>query len=153
VWIFFIFQPSKICVSPTDYVSSLSPPRCRLSFDRRHHATALCHTSFPLSLDELAASASSSGNVLSRRLPSQVKTETLNLHHRRRLPSANHSTSTLHCYKNIISTLTTLPTTQPRLHFASSLVRSPCYRSSTHRRRSLSSLYHAYRPFTQRHTW
>jgi hypothetical protein len=35
-WIFFLFQPNKICVSPTDVVSSLFPLRCRLSSDRCH---------------------------------------------------------------------------------------------------------------------
>jgi hypothetical protein len=40
-------------------------------------------------------------------------------------------TSTLHFYKKIISTLVTLPITQSRLYFASSLVRAPRHRSST----------------------
>jgi hypothetical protein len=40
-------------------------------------------------------------------------------------------TSTLHCYKKIISTLVTLPTTQSHLHFVSSLARAPRHRSST----------------------
>jgi hypothetical protein len=44
---------------------------------------------FPLSQDELVASALSSDNVLSYLLLSQAETETLNLHHRRRLLSLN----------------------------------------------------------------
>jgi hypothetical protein len=44
---------------------------------------------FPLSQDELVASALSFDNVLSYRLLSQAETETLNLHHRRRLLSLN----------------------------------------------------------------
>jgi hypothetical protein len=43
-------------------------------------------------------------------------------------------TPTLHYYKNVISTLTTISITQPRLHFVSSLARAPCHRSSTRRR-------------------
>jgi hypothetical protein len=143
-WIFFIFQPNKIRVSPTDLVSSLFPLRCRLSSGRRHYVTALCHASFLLSQDEIAASASSSGNALFRRLPSQTEIEALNSHHRRGLPSLNRQTLTLYCYKKIISTLTTLSTTQSRLHFASSLTKTPHHRSSTHRLRSLSLLSHAH---------
>jgi hypothetical protein len=148
---FFIFWYIKIRASPIGVVSSLSPPRWRLSSGRHHHTVAPCHTSFPLSQDELSTSASSSSNDLSRHLPSRVKTEALNPHHRCRLPSSNLSTPTLHCYKNIISTLATLPTTQPCLHFASFLARAPCYRSSTHRRRSLSLLPHTHRRSAQRH--
>jgi hypothetical protein len=44
---FFIFWPSKIYVSPTGVVSSLSLPRCRLSSGRRCHAAAPSHASFP----------------------------------------------------------------------------------------------------------
>jgi hypothetical protein len=77
------------------------------------------HASFPLSQDELAASTSSFGNALSRYLPSRVETKALNLHHCCRLPSPDHPTITLHCYKRIISTLATLSVTQSRLHFAS----------------------------------
>jgi hypothetical protein len=112
VWIFFIFQPSKIHVGPTNVVSSISPSRCHLSSNRRHHATASCHTSFPRSQDELTVSASSFGNALSRHLPYRVKTEALNPHHRRRPPFLNCPTPTLLCYKNVISTLDTLSTTQ-----------------------------------------
>jgi hypothetical protein len=128
---FIYFWPNKIHVNPTGVVSSLSPPRCRLSFGRCCHAVTPCHASFPLSQDELAVSTSSSGNALSRRLPSQVKTEALNLHHRRRLPSSDCPTPILHCYKKIISILATLPATQPCLHFASSLSRAPHHRSAT----------------------
>jgi hypothetical protein len=50
----------------------------------------------------------------------------------------------LHCYKNIISTMATLRTTQPCLHFASSLVRAPRHQSSTHHHCSLSPMSHAW---------
>jgi hypothetical protein len=40
--IFFHFWTSKIRVSPTDSISSLSSPRCRLSSGRHHHAVVLC---------------------------------------------------------------------------------------------------------------
>jgi hypothetical protein len=127
------------------YVFSLSPPRYCLSFGQRHHIIVLCHASFPLSQDELAASASSFGNALSCRLPSRTKIEALNLHHRRRLHFSDHRTPTIHCYKKIISILVTLPTTQPHLHFASFLARAPRHRSFTRRHRSLSPLSHVYR--------
>jgi hypothetical protein len=106
---FLHFRSSKIRVTPTDVVSSLSPPRCRLFSIWRFHAAAPCHTSFSLSQDKLAASASSSGNALSRRLCSQAEIETLNSYHRGRLPSLNRLTPTLQCYKKIISILCILP--------------------------------------------
>jgi hypothetical protein len=81
--------------------------------------------------------------------PSQAKTEALNPHHRGRLPSPNRLTPILHCYKKIISTLTTLRTTQPRLYFASSIARAPWHRSSTRHRRSLSPLSHSHHPSAQ----
>jgi hypothetical protein len=59
------------------------------------------------------------------RLPSQFKTEVLNLHHRHWPPSSDSSTLTLHCYKNVISTLVILSITQSRLHFTSSIIRIP----------------------------
>jgi hypothetical protein len=92
-WIFFIFWLSKIRVSPTDIVSSLSPPRCNLSFSQHHHATVPCHTSFPWSQDDLIASASSSINASSYRLPSWVKTKALNPHRHRWPPSSNNRLS------------------------------------------------------------
>jgi hypothetical protein len=152
IWIFFIFWPGKIHVNPTGIVSSLSPPRCRLSSVRHHHTTALCHASFAFRQDELAASTSTYDSALSRRLPSWVKTEALNQHHRRRLSSPDHQTPTLHCYKNIISTLVTPSTTQSRLHFTSSLARAPRHRSSTHCHHSLSPLSHAHHPSVQQHS-
>jgi hypothetical protein len=111
VWIFFIFWSSKIHVRPTDIVSSFSPYQCRLSSGRRRH------TFFSLRQYELVTFASSSGNILSRRLHSWTETKVLNPHHRRRLSSLDHPTFTLHCYKKIISILTTLFITQPRLYF------------------------------------
>jgi hypothetical protein len=146
---FFIFQPSKIRVSSTGAVSSLFPPRCRISSGRRRHAAASCHASFPLSQEEPAASASSSSNASFHRLPSQGEIETLNLHHYRQPPSPDSPTPTLHCYKKIISTLITLPTTQPCLYFVSSLARAPCHQSSTRRRRSLSLPSNAHCPSAQ----
>jgi hypothetical protein len=61
------------------------------------------------------------------------------------------NTATSHCYKKIISILTTLFITQPRLYFASSLARAPHHRSFTHRCRSLSSLSHAHHSSIQQH--
>jgi hypothetical protein len=143
------FWPNKFRISQTSVVSSLSPPLCRLSSGRRRHATASCYASFPWSQDELAASASSSDTTLSRRLPSRAETEALNLHHRHQPPSPDRLTPTLHCYKKVISTLATLPTTQPHLYFVSSLARAPCHRSSTRHHRSLSPSSHSHHPFTQ----
>jgi hypothetical protein len=148
---FLHFWPSKIHVSPTDVVSSLFPPRYRLSFSRRRHAAASCHAFFPLSQGKLATSVSSFGNILSRCLPSRVETEALNLHHRCRLPSLDRSTPTLHYYKNIISTLATLSTTQLHFYFASSLARALSHWSFTHRHCFLSLLSHAHHPFAQWH--
>jgi hypothetical protein len=84
-------------------------------------------------------------------LPSQTETEALNLHHCHRLPSSDRPTPTLYCYKVIIATLATLPTTQPRLYFASSLASAPRHQSSTRRHCSLSLLSHAHRPSAQWH--
>jgi hypothetical protein len=137
---FSFFRPNEIRVSSIGAVSSLFPLRCRLSSDRCHYVTASCHASFPWSQNELAISASSSGNASSRRLPCRAEIEALNLHHRRCPPSLDRPTPTLHCYKNVISNLATLPTTQPRLHFASFLARAPRHRSSIRRLRSLSPL-------------
>jgi hypothetical protein len=153
VWIFFIFRSSKIRINPTGIIFSLFPSRCHLSSDWRHHATTPCHTSFPLIQDELIASTSSSSNASSSRLPSRAETKVLNLHHRRR-PSPDRLTPTLHCYnpplvKKVISTLTTLPITQPCLYFTSSLARAPHHQSSTHR--SLLSSPHAHYPSAQWH--
>jgi hypothetical protein len=153
MWIFFIFWPRLIRGSSTSVFSSLFSPRRCLSSSRCHHADAPCHTSFSLSQNELTASTSSSGSALSHRLPSRAKTEALNPHHHHMLPSPDRPTPTLHCYKKIISTLATVPTTQSCLYFASSQARAPWHRSSTRRHRSLSSLSHAHRPSAQRHPW
>jgi hypothetical protein len=118
---FFISWSNKIRVRLTDIISSLSPLRCHLSSGRHRHATAPCHASFPWRQNKLAVSASSSGNALSRRLFSQAKTEALNPHHHCRPITSDRPTHTLHCYKNVILTLTTLSTTEPRLYFASFL--------------------------------
>jgi hypothetical protein len=144
--IFFIFLFSKIRVSPTGIVSSLSPPWCCHSSDWHHQATAPCHDSFPLNQDELAASASSSSNVSSHRFLSGAKTETFNLHHHSRPPSSDHPTLTLYCYKKIISTLVTHLVTQSCLHFASSLARASRHWSYTCHRCSFSPLSHTHHP-------
>jgi hypothetical protein len=102
-------------------VPSLSPLRCRLSSGRRRHVAASCHACFPLSQDELVASSSSFVNGSSYHLLSQVKTESLNPHRRRRPPSSYSSTLIIHGYKNVISTLLTLSITQSHLYCASSL--------------------------------
>jgi hypothetical protein len=88
--IFFIFWPSKIRVSPTDVVFSLSPLRCRLSPGQHHHAAASCHAFFALNQDELVASASSFDNASSHHLPSRTKIKALNLHH--------HNSTTTICH-------------------------------------------------------
>jgi hypothetical protein len=128
---FYHFRSSKIRVSPTSVVSSLSTFRCHISSGPRRHTAAPCHASFSWSQDEFAAFASSSGNTSSRRLPSRAKTKALNLHYRRRPPSPDRLTPTLHYYKKDISTLITFLTTQLSLYFASSLARAPRYQSST----------------------
>jgi hypothetical protein len=151
VLIFFIFLFSKIRASPTNVVSSLSSNRCQLSFNRRRHATVSCHASFPLNQDDLASSASSSDNVSSCRLTSWAETEALNSQHRHKPPSVDRPTHTLYCYKKGISILITLPITQSRLYFASSLARASRHRSSTHRHCSLLSLSHTQCSSTQRH--
>jgi hypothetical protein len=134
---------------PTSVISSLPHPQCRFSSNRRRHAAALCYTFFSLSQDELATSASSSGNTSFHRIPSQAKIEVSNPHHRHRSPSPDRPTLILHCYKNIISTLVTLLTTQPHVHFASSLAKATCHQCSTRRCHSLSPPSHIHYPFTQ----
>jgi hypothetical protein len=111
--IFFIFHPSKIFISPTNIVSSLSPHRCHLSTSQRRHIATSCHASFSLSQDDLIVFVLFSSNVLSRRLPSRA----LNLHHHHMLPSLDRLTFTLNCFKKIILTLANLLTTQPHLYF------------------------------------
>jgi hypothetical protein len=64
-----------------------------------------------------------------------------------------HITTTLHCYKKIISTLITLVTTQSHLYFTSSLAKAPYHLSFTHCRRSLSSTSYAHHPSAQWHLW
>jgi hypothetical protein len=67
------------------------------------------------------------------------------------LPSSDRPTPTFHCYKKIISILITLPTTQPRLHFVSSLARAPRHQSFTRRHHYLSLPSHTHHSSTQRH--
>jgi hypothetical protein len=145
------FWPSKTCVIPTSVISSLSPPRCRLSSDRRRHTATPCHASFPWIQNELYASTSSFSNALFHRPPSRTETEALNPYHRYRSLSPDSPTPTLHSYKKDISTLVTLPTTQLLLHFTSSLARTPRHWNSMCHRHSLSLPSHAHRPTAQRH--
>jgi hypothetical protein len=147
VWIFFIFWPSKICVISTDIISSLSPPQCRLSSGCRHHAAMLCHASFTWNQDELAASASSSGNASTHRLSSRAETEALNPHHRCLLPSADNLTPTFTSIKGHLNI------DHSPHHFASSLARTSRHWSSICRRYSLSPPSHAHRPSAQWHPW
>jgi hypothetical protein len=135
MWIFLIFQSSKICVNSTSVVSSLFHPRFRLSSNRRCHAITSCHTSFRCSQGKLVVSTSSSDNALSCHLPSWAENEVLNPHHRHRPPSSDRLTLTLHWYKNVISTLT----------------REPRHRSSTRSRYFLSPSSHAHHPSAQWH--
>jgi hypothetical protein len=107
VWIFFIFWPSKICVSPIDVISFLFCPS-----GRRHHAVVLCHTSFPYSQNKLVTSSSFSDNALSRCISPWVKIKTLNPHHHCRPSYLDRPTPTLHCYKKFTPTMPTLSTTQ-----------------------------------------
>jgi hypothetical protein len=148
---FLYFWPNKIRVGPTDVVSSLSLLWCHLSSGRHHHATALCHTSFPWSQDEFTASTSSFDNVLSCHLPSRAEIEPLNLHHHCQPPFPDSLTPTLYYYKKVISILSTLSTTQLCLYFASSLARASRHRSSTHHHLSLSPSSNAHRPSAQWH--
>jgi hypothetical protein len=152
MWIFFIFRFSKIHVSLTSVVSSLSLLRYCLSSSRCRHATVSCCAYFRWSQNELAISTSSSNNASSQYLISRAKIEALNLHHRRWSSFPDHPTPTLHRYKNVISTLITFHTTQPHLYFASSLTKVPRHRSSTHRRHSLSPPSQVHRPSIQQHS-
>jgi hypothetical protein len=112
------------------------------------HIVTPCHTFFPWSQDELIVSASSSSSASFRRLLSRAETEALNLHRHCQPTFSDRSTSTLHYYKNVISILVTLSTTQQHLYFISYLARAPCHRSSTRYHRSLSPSSHANRSST-----
>jgi hypothetical protein len=150
MWIFFIFGPIRFASAQLTSSHPFPLPGGTLSSGRRRHTAALCHAFFSLSQDELAASASSSDTALSRCLPSRVEIEALNSDHCHMLPSLNRLTFTLHCYKKIISTLVTRPTTQTHIHFASFLTRALRHRSSNHRHHSISPLSHVHHSFTQR---
>jgi hypothetical protein len=104
--------------------------------------------------DELAVSASCFSNVSSCRLPSQVKTEALNLHHRHWPSSSDRLAPTFYCYiKTILTLITLLPTTQHRLNFASSLSRAPRHQNSISYHRSLSLSSHVHHTSAQQHPW
>jgi hypothetical protein len=149
VWIFFIFQTSKICVSSTGVFSNLFPPRCRLSSDRRHHAAAQCHASFPWRQDELVASTSSFDNTSFCRLLISSRNRNIKSVP---LPPAT-PTSTLHYYKNVISNLITLFTTQSCLYFVFSLARAPLHRSSTRCHHPHLPSSHTHHLSAQQHPW
>jgi hypothetical protein len=92
-----------------------------------------CHASFLWCKDEIAISASSFDNASSCRFPSQTEIKALNMCHHRRPPSSYRSTHTLHYYERVvISTLATFYITQPRLHFASSLLWKGCHLNLSH---------------------
>jgi hypothetical protein len=121
VWTFFIFWPDKIHINPTSVIllpfPSLVPPLLRSTSPRR--CAVLCFLLMEPRRAHRLPSASSFGNVLSRRLPSRAETESLNPHHRCRPPSLDSPPPALCCYKKAIPALATLPTTQLRLHLAS----------------------------------
>jgi hypothetical protein len=114
---FLHFWSSKICVSPTGVISSLSPPRCCLS-SGRHHAVS-CF--LPLKPRRTRCICFIFRQRFIPSPPSRAKTKALNPHYHHRPPFSDNLTPTLHCYKKVISTLPTLPTTQLLLHFISSL--------------------------------
>jgi hypothetical protein len=123
VWIFFIFWPSKIRVSPTGIISSLFPPRCRFSFGRRRHATTPCVT--------LPSHWVKTSSLPPLHLLAMLHPVTSPLEPKLRICiTVTGRPPTLHCYKKIISTLITLLITQPSFHFASSLAIAPCHWST-----------------------
>jgi hypothetical protein len=142
------FMSAQLALCPPFPLSGVASPPT----DVATHAMS-CHTSFPRSQDELVASALSSDNDSSHRLLSRAEIKTLNLHHRYRPPSLDCPTFTLHCFKKIILTLTTLSTTQLCIYFVSSLAKALRHWSSIHRCHSLSLMTHFYRPSAQRHPW
>jgi hypothetical protein len=73
VWIFIIFQLSKICVNPIGVISFLSPPWCCLSSGWCHNVVAPYRASFPWSQDEFAVSALYFDNASSHHLPSRAE--------------------------------------------------------------------------------
>jgi hypothetical protein len=83
----------------------------------------------------------------------RAETKAVNSHHRHRPSSLYRLTPTLYYYKKVISTVSTLSTTQPCLYFVSSLTRAPCHWSSTYHHHSLSLPSHVHHPSTQRHPW
>jgi hypothetical protein len=91
---FLYFRPSKIHISSNDITSSLFPPWSRLSSDRCHHTTASCHTSFLLSQDELAVSASSFGNALSCCYNTLIVNDGVNQDHVKRFSAKREFTGT-----------------------------------------------------------
>jgi hypothetical protein len=132
---FLHFLPSKICVSPTGVVSSLVPPLLRPTSP--HRRTVLLF--LPMGPRRAHCLCFIFWQCFIPPPSSQNKTEALNLHHHCRPLSPDKPTPT---------TLVTLPTTQPRLHFASSLARAPCHWSNTRCHRSLSPPSHTHRPST-----
>jgi hypothetical protein len=131
--------------------STLFPLSDVVSPPTKFDTVAPCHAFFLWSQDEFAASASSSDNTPSRSLSSRAETKALNLQHHRWSPSPDSPTSTLYCYKQVISNLVALPITQLCLHFTFFLARAPHHWSSTCLRRSLSPPFQAHYPFTQWH--
>jgi hypothetical protein len=128
------FPPSGAASPP----AVATPPRRVTPLSHRAKTSSLHPLHLPTTLRPIAS-------------PSRAETKVLNLHHRYWPPSTDSPTPTHHCYKNVISILVTFPTTQPRLHFASSLIRAPHHWSSTRCHHSLSPLSHIHRSSAQRH--
>jgi hypothetical protein len=80
-------------------------PLSHLAFPLADVATPSYHGMLPSHRAKIsfAASALSSGNTSYCHLPSQVKTEALNLHHHCQPPFLERLTPTIHCYKKVIS--------------------------------------------------
>jgi hypothetical protein len=143
---FLYFWPNKIHVSPTDVVSSLFPPRCRLSSDWRRYYTTPWHASFLLNQNKLVASASSSSNASTCHIPSQAKTEAMNPHHHSSPPSPDRPTHTLHYY-HLNRGHSPHHSIVPLFYL--SIARAPRHRSFTRYRHSFSPLSHAHHTSTQ----
>jgi hypothetical protein len=137
------FWLNKIRVSPTGIVSSFFSvlPLIRLTLS--HHRVVSRFLSIELRWAHCLRSSpplSSWNRSIKSVLPLQAT-----------LPDC--PTSTLQCYKKIISTLITLSITQSYLHFTSFIARAPRHRISICQCYSLSLLSHTHRPSAQRHPW
>jgi hypothetical protein len=151
MWIFFIFWSSKIHISPTDVISSLSPPDT--TSPPADVATLLCRITLSFHWAKTSSLHPLHFSVMLYHVVSPLESKPMHWIH---TTTTGHTPQTAWlllstAIKNIISILATLPTAQPRLHFASFLARSPRHRSSTRHHHSLSSLSHSHRPSIQQH--